>query len=277
MLQAGEPASSVEILALVAPAAVLLLLFVGGFFVYLIETRMAGNPDRELRARGASLILGPFLRDFFAWLMNPLLRLVLASGLPANFVTSLALVLALASSFALGTGHFALGGWLFLGSGFCDFLDGRVARINKQASKSGALLDSVFDRVAEGAVFVGLAWFYRESWVLLIVGAAGVCSQVVSYIRARCENFGVDVSRVGVLQRPERVAILGTAFCLSPVVEAMIAGGTPPTHHLVITGLAFVAVLSLVSAIQRLTFGLKQFRESEARHKARLHDARAHL
>lgn len=277
MLRAGEPADAVEILILVAPAAALILVFIGGFFVYFIETKLSGaSPDREMRGRGASLILGPFLRDFFAWLMSPLLRLVLAIGLPANFVTSLALSLALAASVALGTGHFALGGWLFLGSGFCDYLDGRVARINKQVSKGGALLDSVFDRVAEGAIFVGLAWFYRESWVLLVVAVAGLSSQLVSYIRARCSNMGVDVSRVGVLQRPERVAILGTAICLSPVVEALIAGPLPPTYHFTITGLAFVAIMSMVSAMQRLTYGLRLLREREAHHKARLHDLRVH-
>ena len=259
---------TLALVGLLAPGAILVLIFIGGFFVYLARTRLAGTPDREMQQRGASLILGPFLRNYFAWLMSPLLRAVLASGLAASSVTWLALVLATGSGVALGAGHFALGGWLFLGSGFCDFLDGKVARANLEVSQRGGLLDSVFDRVGEGAVFVGLAWFYHESWILLIVLIAALGSQLVSYVRARCENENVDVSRIGILQRPERVAILGTAICLSPVVEVLIAAPEPATYHLAITAIAFVAVMSHVTALQRLVTGTKLLREHEHRAKA---------
>lgn len=243
---------------LLAPPAALLVLFFGGFLVYLIKVGLAGKPDDEMRQRGSSIILGPFVRDFFAWLMSPMLRAILASGMPANAVTAMALVFASASGVALGTGHFALGGWLFLFSGFLDFLDGRVARITKQQSKGGALFDSVLDRYAEAALFMGLAWFYRESWILLLVLAAGAGSQLVSYVRARCGDLGIDVGRVGLLQRPERVAILGTSICLSPVLEYLVRAEAPqPVYGLAIGGLAIVAVLSNLTALQRLNAGMK--------------------
>jgi phosphatidylglycerophosphate synthase len=263
MLASCESLDALTLVSLVVPAASLVLLFVGGFVVYLVVTRLRGTPDREMHSRGSSLILGPFLRDYFAWLMNPLLRFVLASGLPANSITCLALFLATGSGLALGTGHFGLGGWLFLGSGFCDFLDGKVARIKGQVSPAGALLDSVFDRYGEGAVFMGLAWFYHDSWILLIVVMAALGSQFVSYVRARCENEDIDVSRIGVLQRPERVAILGTAICLSPIVEALIAAREPATYHLAITAIAFVAVMSHITAAQRLIVGSRRLRRHE--------------
>lgn len=264
-----------EIVELVAPAASLVLLFVGGFVVYLVKTRMAGCADSEMRQRGASLILGPFLRDYFAWLMTPLLRLVVSCGVPATFVTCLALVLATASGVAIGAGHFALGGWLFLSSGLCDFLDGRVARLLGQTSRSGAVLDSVFDRYGEGAVFIGLAWFYRESWILLVVLIAALGSQLVSYMRARCHNENVDVSRIGILQRPERVAVLGTTICLSPLLEALIATTAEPSYHLAITGLVFVAIIGNITALQRLVGGVKLLRAHEAQQARRRRRRRA--
>ena len=263
MFASSQALDALTLVGLVVPAASLVLLFVGGFVVYLVVTRMQGTPDREMHSRGSSLILGPFLRDYFAWLMSPLLRFVLASGLPANSITCLALFLATGSGVALGTGHFGLGGWLFLGSGFCDFLDGKVARIKGQVSPAGALLDSVFDRYGEGAMFMGLAWFYHDSWILLIVITAALGSQLVSYVRARCENEDIDVSQIGVLQRPERVAILGTAICLSPIVEALIAAREPATYHLAITAIAFVAAMSNVTAAQRLIVGSRRLRRHE--------------
>ena len=43
---------------------------------------------------------------------------------------------------------------------FCDTLDGTMARLSGRSSKWGAFLDSTLDRVADAAIFVGLAlWF----------------------------------------------------------------------------------------------------------------------
>lgn len=272
MLGSVGSIDNVVIATSILPAVVLVLYFVGGFLLYLYKTKMGGCPDREMRERGSSLILGPFVRDFFAWLMGPLLRLLLASGLPANFVTTVALLLALGSGTALSMGYFALGGWLFLGSGFFDFLDGRIARVHKESCQSGALLDSVFDRYAEGAVFLGLTWFYHQSWILVIVLLAALGSQLVSYVRARCDAMGVDVSRVGLLQRPERIAVLGTTLCLSPLVEALIATSSAPlTHYLAITGLAFVAIMSNVTALQRLSYGVRVLQAPKELRSPELH------
>ncbi len=242
-----------------APAAALVVFFVGGLVVYLAKFGFAGRPDAEMRQRGASAILGPFVRDFFAWLMTPLFQAILASGIPANTVTVLALLLAGASGVGVALGYFAVGGWLFLASGFLDYLDGRVARSKLQQSKSGALLDSVLDRYAEAALFAGLAWFYRETWVLLLVLGAGSASQFISYIRARCGDLGVDIGRVGVLQRPERIAILGASICLSPVLELLVhPSAAHSLNQLAIGGVAIIAVVGNATALQRLAAGIRK-------------------
>ncbi len=251
-----------ELWMLLAPPSALVLLFVGGFCVYLARTKMAGIADKEMQARGSSIMLGAFLRDFFVWLMSPLLRVVLASKIPANGVTTIALLLSGAAGVALGFGHFSLGGWLFLGSGFLDYIDGRVARSTNNSSPSGALLDSVFDRYAEGAVFIGLAWFYRDSWVLLLVLTAALGSQLISYIRSRCGDLGVDVGRVGLLQRPERIATLGAVLCLSPILE-YYSPTTGPMYQLAIAGIGFLALMTNVTAAQRLAAGVTLLDQAE--------------
>lgn len=251
-----------ELWMLLAPPSALVLLFVGGFFVYLLQTRLAGIADKEMQSRGSSVLLGAFVRDFFVWLMSPLLRVVLASKIPANAVTTIALLLSVASGVALGLGRFSLGGWLFLGSGFLDYIDGRVARSTNNSSPSGALLDSVFDRYAEGAVFIGLAFFYRESWVLFLVLTAGLGSQLISYIRSRSGDLGVDVGRVGLLQRPERIAILGTTLCLSPILEYFYPSAGA-MYLLAIIGIGFLALMTNTTAVQRLAAGMKLLNELE--------------
>ena len=66
-----------------------------------------------------------------------------------NAVTSVSVLLAAAGGVAVALGRFSLGGWLYLCSGACDFLDGRLARITGKTSASGAALDSILDRYSE--------------------------------------------------------------------------------------------------------------------------------
>ena len=111
--------------------------------------------------------MGRGARKRWPWVVRPLWRLCLRSGVPANAVTGLAAVLGLGAGVAVGAGRFALGGWLFLFSGILDVFDGRLARAQQRASAAGAAIDSVLDRYTDAAMLMGLAWFYRGTWVLL--------------------------------------------------------------------------------------------------------------
>ena len=54
--------------------------------------------------------------------------------------------------------YIAIGGGIFLIiSGFFDLVDGCVARITKKTSKRGAFLDSIYDKISESIVFIGIA------------------------------------------------------------------------------------------------------------------------
>ena len=80
-------------------------------------------------------------------------------------------------------------------------------------------------------MLAGLAWYYRDSWVLAPVLLAMIGTSVVPYVRARGEGLGVQV-RDGLMQRAERVMYLGAATVLSPVFEAIFDPGRPPPHAL---------------------------------------------
>ena len=133
-----------------------------------------------------------------------------------------------AAGIAVGMGRFALGGWLFLLSGILDTFDGRLARSRNTVTPAGAAFDSLLDRYADGAMLIGLAFYFRASWVLIPTLAAIFGTSMVPYVRAKAESFGVTM-RDGLMQRPERVLTLGVAVAFSPWVEGLWpAGGRAP-------------------------------------------------
>ena len=237
-----------------APALVLVAVLVGGMVAFGVRNRLLGPyHDPDVERRGSTWLLGMWLRRYFSWAMRPLLSLLLRSRLPPAAVTTLSLLVASGAALAVAAGRMALGGWLFVAAGMCDFLDGRIARESRVASPSGAVLDSVIDRYVDGAIFIGLAWFYRDSWVLVVVLLALLGSMLVPYVRAKGEAMGVEFPNVGVAQRPERVTILGLAVALSPIVEALLVPADPrPIHRLAVVGIVVVAAASHLTAVRRL-------------------------
>ncbi len=90
-----------------------------------------------------------------------------------------------------------------------DLLDGTMARMSGRSGPWGAFLDSTLDRVADGAVFAGLALGFAHADDLLSAGVALAClvgGGVVSYAKARAESIGVECN-VGIAERAERLII----------------------------------------------------------------------
>lgn len=251
----GQLSSTARIWTALAPALVLMAYFLGGLAIYTLRVAVRGRyHDSEIEGRGSSVLAGMWLRLYFAWVMQPLWRVVVRSGIPATAVTTLSVLLGIASGVAAGSGRFALAGWLYIASGICDFLDGRIARATQTTTRAGAALDSVLDRYSDSAVLMGLGWYYRDSWVLLVVLFALVGSALVPYIRARGEGVGVSI-KIGIMQRAERIIYLGIAVALSPIVEVFLAPDDPrPPHRMAIAALVLLAVSTQLTAVQRLMY-----------------------
>ena len=113
-------------------------------------------------------------------------------------------------------------------------------------------------------MFFGIAYFlishdYFMSSVFVFFALTG--SVMVSYTRARAEGLGIDCS-VGLMQRPERVIIIGTTATICGIVSHYIGGDYKyysetldlvlfETISIMTTPIAIVAVLANVNAINR--------------------------
>ena len=164
-------------------------------------------------------------------------------GLTPNLVTIIGLLIAVAAAYLIAVGQWWAGGLVALFAGIFDMFDGALARNTGRASDFGALLDSTIDRVSEAVVLLGVLAYYLTSdndWGAMLVYGALVGSIMVSYMRARSEGLGIDC-KVGVMQRPERVALTGLGLIVAhwiPVVMLIVLG--------------VIATLTTVTAIHRL-------------------------
>jgi CDP-diacylglycerol--glycerol-3-phosphate 3-phosphatidyltransferase len=189
--------------------------------LYAMGAARGAKDPHEVEDRG-SFILGPFVRNWFLWFQKPVDRAALALGLGPLFFNLLGVFFGILAAVFFGTGHLSLAGWCVLLGGWADIVDGRLARALGVASERGAFLDSTLDRFAEFAAFVGMAVLFKHSdlALVLVVTALGG-SLLVSYARARGESVGV-VCKVGVMQRAERLLLLGFGSLLDPAVSAWL-------------------------------------------------------
>ncbi|MBH0120595.1 CDP-alcohol phosphatidyltransferase family protein [Rhodococcus sp. CX] len=148
----------------------------------------------------------------------PLGRALIRTGLTPDAVTLIGTVATIAAALTLfPMGHLFWGTmviWLFV---MFDMLDGAMARARGGGTRFGAVLDATCDRVADGAIFAGLAWWavYDEQSRPLLV-ATLIClvsSQVISYAKARAEASGLSADG-GLIERPDRliIVLVGAGF-----------------------------------------------------------------
>lgn len=213
--------------------------------------------------------------------INPLIDLLVRWRIQPNTITTTGLII---NTFATAvfiyggeTGerndHSFIGwaGLVILFAGLFDMIDGRLARVGKMASKFGALYDSVLDRYSEMIMFLGICWYLvAQSYFLssLFAFIAMIGSVMVSYVRARAEGLGAHAD-VGLMQRPERVIIIGVSAVACGLFSAY--GGNevkitidwlPIPVFETITIFTFpivvLAVLTNVTAINRLMYSKKE-------------------
>ena len=163
-----------------------------------------------------------------------------STGLSANFWTLVGLVFALASALVYGLGiEFGLivGGILLLVSGFFDMVDGQVARATGKTSQKGSYLDSMFDKIAEVAIFLGLlVGGYAEPYLVML---AITLSLLVSYARAKSDALNIKLQGVGIGERAERllvIAIIGIIGYMEPaVVIVVVIAGITLVQRMIVT------------------------------------------
>jgi phosphatidylglycerophosphate synthase len=196
-------------------------------------------------------LIGPRVRTWYRGVMAPLEEALVAWRIHPDTLTWAALAVSVLAGGAFWAGWIFLAGWLTILAGTLDILDGGVARRGGIASPRGALVDSLVDRYAEFATFVGLGAFFRDSWVLLAVAVAAFGSLMVSYTRARAEGLGLEL-RQGSAQRPERYVVLGFGAWISDLaVHFGCGGGERPAHGVLAAAVVVLAALSGWTALDR--------------------------
>lgn len=179
-------------------------------------------------------------------------KLIHSIGLKPNTVSFLGIILGLLS----GTTYWAAGKFsnnldthrIYLAlatlllslSGFCDTLDGALARLYGEITVLGSFLDSLLDRYVDAAVICGL-----------IIG--GVCdvfwgslaligSFITSYIRAKSEAVGIPMESIGIMERAERILVIIIASIINIIwIESSALN----------IGMIFLAITSNLTVLQR--------------------------
>jgi archaetidylinositol phosphate synthase len=176
-------------------------------------------------------------------------------GLTPNMISAIGMVLAFFSALAYAEWsssrlYLLVAIALLLLSGFCDALDGVLARLYQDATAFGGFLDSLLDRYADAIVYTGIivGGLCDALWGLIAL----IGSLLVSYSRARAEAAGIKMESVGLAERAERMIILAiasiTAFFWQP--ETAINAS-----------IILLAVLSNLTVLQRSIHAYKQLKK----------------
>ncbi len=209
--------------------------------------------------------------------IQPLIELLIKLGVTPNMITStglglnfLAMIILIYGAEYGARNDYSYVGWAgltILFAGLFDMIDGRLARVGKMAHPFGALYDSVLDRYSEMVMFLGICYYlvaqdYFLSSIFAFIAMIG--SVMVSYTRARAEGLGVECS-VGLMQRPERILIIGISACLCGLFSSVVGGDYKffvdflpfqvfETISLFTMPITVLAVMSNITALRRLMY-----------------------
>ncbi|MGF7120957.1 phosphatidylinositol phosphate synthase [Rhodococcus sp. TAF43] len=183
----------------------------------------------------------------------PMGQALVKTGLTPDTVTVIGTVASIAGALTLfPSGHLFWGTifiWFFV---MFDMLDGAMARARGGGTRYGAVLDATCDRIADGAIFAGLAWWavYHENSKSLLI-ATLIClvsSQVISYAKARAEASGLSADG-GLIERPDRLIIVLVGAGLTGIAGHFDIGWL---HWAVYVAMWILAVASIITVFQRV-------------------------
>ncbi|MEU5900918.1 MULTISPECIES: phosphatidylinositol phosphate synthase [Streptomyces] len=210
-------------------------------------------------------MLNKYARAFFTRVLTPFAAFLIRRGVSPDAVTFIGTAGVVAGALVFfPRGELFWGVIVITSFVFSDLVDGNMARQLGRSSRWGAFLDSTLDRVADSAIFGGLALWYAGSGDDNILCAVSIfclaSGQVVSYTKARGEAIGLPVAVNGLVERAERLVIT--------LVAAGLAGlhkfGVPGIQILLPIALWVVAVGSMVTLVQRVVTVRRESAEADA-------------
>jgi CDP-diacylglycerol--glycerol-3-phosphate 3-phosphatidyltransferase len=139
-------------------------------------------------------------------------------------------------------------GFAFIGSALVDSLDGTLARYQGTSSRFGAFLDSTLDRAADGLILGAFAVVFAQRDEPVMVGVvvvAMIATFLISYTRARAEGLDIQGADTGLMERPERLVLLGPAIFMGGLETV------PETVIVVLAALSIMTVVDRVAVVRR--------------------------
>ena len=186
------------------------------------------------------------LRDSLQPHLEKIGRGFASTGISPNGWSCIGLVFAFASAFVYGWNveySLIIGGIILLVAGFFDIVDGQVARVSQKITRSGGFLDSVFDKIAEVAIFLGiLIGGFAEPYLVFL---AITFSLLVSYTRSRAESLGIKLQCIGIGERAERLLVIAIIGIIGFMEYAVI----------------IVIIIAAITFIQRIIVTTRALRE----------------
>ena len=184
--------------------------------------------------------------------LTPAAKLLLRMGVSPDAVTvtgTLAVVIVALWLFPVG--HLTAGALVLSALVFTDAIDGIMARTSGRVSVWGAFLDSTLDRVADAAIFAGIAFYLlnidHSVGVIVAVACLGL-GGVVPYARARAESLGMD-AQVGIAERADRLAV---------ALAATLAVGLGAPVVVLVGALGLLALAAAITVWQRMATVYRQ-------------------
>ncbi len=185
--------------------------------------------------------------------LAPFINLFIRLGISPDVVTLVGTL-----GVAAGALVFFPQGWLWQGVlvvtafVFSDLIDGAMARKIGRTDTFGAFLDSTLDRIADAALFGGMALFFAwqtEDRLYLVL--ALIClamGSVTSYARSKGEQLGFN-AKTGLAERPDRLVGLLVPTFFGDLLDLPI---------LYEVALWLIAALSTITVVQRILLVRRQ-------------------
>ena len=181
------------------------------------------------------------------------------AGLTPNALTLIGFAITTIGAVLVGGQLWVIGGVVVFFGGVFDMFDGTLARATGQASPLGAFMDSVFDKLGEIIVFLGVIGGMMAAGAtdvpLLAAAAAMGAAIMVSYTRAKSDalgySSGMGLAAVGIMPREVRLVIISIGIVLT---------GTTIGISSIEFALGVILVGSVLTVIQRILFVRSQAR-----------------
>ena len=200
--------------------------------------------------------------------VRPIGNLLRRTKLTPDHLTVAGVLIAVAAAVIIGRGHLIGGFVLVVLAALPDLLDGALAKASNTASQRGAFFDSVMDRITDGLLLGGVAWYlasHNGAHAAMLPFCVMAVSSVISYERAKAESLGLQ-AKGGLMERAERIILLCAGLLFSsilvPILWVMLAATTITAVQRFFKVWKAAAVAPVVEAKRDLKRSRRQSRRS---------------